>query len=104
MNPMNPMNPMATDPAADAQEDAGGYTIEIEVASNGSITVSVETDSQEEGEAGQSPEAAPEDAGKSVPNIREAIKVVMDIYNNAGQQSDTNAADDQMSAGYKPGL
>lgn len=102
-NNMNPMMPEQSNPM-DEQEDAGGYTIEIEVAADGKITVSVETDTQEEDETGQSSETSPEDAGQAVPNIREALKLAMDIYQNAGKQSDTNMADQQMEQGFKPGL
>lgn len=74
---------------------SGNYTIEIKVT-DGNISVSVEPADMEAKEP-------TEESGQSVPNIREAIKVVMDIYQNAGAQPD-NSADAEMEQGFQPGL
>lgn len=90
---------MMTDPAmSESDKSAGDYTIEITVSAANGITVSVEPASAEAEEP-----MAGEEAGQSVPNIREAIKVVMDIYQNAGAKPD-NSADAEMEQGFQPGL
>ena len=88
---------MMTAPAmGEPDTNTGDYTIEITVSAANGITVSVEPASAEV-------EEPMEETGQSVPNIREAIKVVMDIYQNAGAQPD-NSADAEMEQGFKPGL
>lgn len=74
---------------------SGGYCIELKVGADGSIKVSVEPASAEVGE-----EAESDEEYQSVPNIREAIKLVIDIYNNQGQTQDTGANDAEMAKGY----
>lgn len=86
---------MMQDPAM--EEPSSDYTIEIKVSAKSGISVSVEPMTAEAQEM-------PESEGQPVPNIREAIKVVMDIYQNAGAQPDTTSADSEMEQGFKPGL
>lgn len=71
--------------------DEGGFTIEIEVAADGTITVGWENEAAEQQEAR-------EDQGmQPARDIREACKMVMDIYNQqqggvASEQSSADAA------------
>ena len=76
-------------------EDDGSYTIEIKVDASGGIQVGVDTGAQEaqesEGEDGEQYQA--------VANIGEALRLVKDIYSNAGQN--TSGADaKEMGAAY----
>lgn len=95
----------APDPAAapDGEGMGAGYCIEIHVSAEGSIKIGVEPEGDEAAEEGAAtPEAGAEegDDAQPVANIREAMKVVMDIYKNSGQIADADG-EDQMSAGYK---
>ena len=91
-----------------------GYCIEINVAANNKITVSVEPASEESSEESGSDDGSDDDTSadgsgdsgddedaQPVANIREALKLVMDIYQNAGQMQDTGEDQSQMSSGYK---
>ncbi len=98
---------MATDPSmaqpdvpAAVPAETGGYVIEIHVSADDKISVEVETDEEESPENEDGGEN-PENSSQSVPNIRAALKVAMDIYSNAGQIQDMGAANKDMEAGYK---
>ena len=72
------------DQTSDQAEGEGGYTIEIEVSADGTISVNVEQAGQE------AKEGAVEDEGtaKQVPDWKTALRVATDIYKNAGQIAD----------------
>lgn len=76
-------------------EDDGSYTIEIKVDASGGIQVGVETGAQE------AAESEGEDGGQyqAVANIGEALRLVKDIYSNAGQNT-SGAAAQEMGAAY----
>lgn len=78
-------------------EDDGSYTIEIKVDASGGIQVGVETGAQE----AQESEAGAEDGEQyqAVANIGEALRLVKDIYSNAGQNT-SGAAAKEMGAAY----
>ncbi len=87
-------------------EGQAGYTIELRVAGDGKLSVSVEPDAVE-AEEGADPMAANDEApaedaeeAQSVPNIREAIKVILDIYKNAGAIAEPGAEAADMQSGY----
>lgn len=72
-----------------------GYTIEIEVAGDGSITVSAETSAQEESEgSGESAEGADgssgDNEGTPVDSIEEALDLAKQIFKNNGQMPKSN--------------
>ena len=85
-----------------APDMSQGYTIEIKVGADQSISVGVEPnteeDAEEQGEAGGAEET------QQVGNIREACKLVMAIFAASGEMQDSGADDAQMAAGYKPGM
>jgi len=99
--------PLPGDGSGEAETDtSNGYVIEIDVAADNSITVSVEPKSTEDAEeqgGGASTESADEDS-QPVSSIREACKLVMEIYSSQGELPDTGASDAAMQAGYKPGM
>ena len=109
MATMPPQDPaMAEDAAPEADAPTPGYTICLHVTGDGAISVSVEPEGEEEAEAPTAPgapedsEAAePEEAAQSVPNIREAIKLIIEIYKGAGEVPDLGAESADMEAGYK---
>lgn len=76
-------------------EDDGSYTIEIKVDASGGIQVGIETGAQEaqevEGEDGEQYQA--------VGSIDEALRLVKDIYINAGQDT-KSAGEKEMGAAY----
>lgn len=93
-----------------APDTSQGYTICIYVDPNQAISVSVEpgpppSDADQGGDqdAGASPD---DDSGggqgnsQSVPNINAAIRIVKDIFNNAGQVQDADQGQSDMSSGY----
>jgi hypothetical protein len=100
--------PQAADPTETPEQDApAGYCIEVHVAADGSIKVSVEPEAEEASEEGaQAAGGAAGDAGaedadaQPVANIREAIKLVMEIYKSQGELPDTSGDQAQMTAGY----
>jgi hypothetical protein len=110
--PQAPMSADPTDPTAaggaDPSDDmSGGYTIEIQVGADGKISVSVEPQSEEDSEesgGGGAPDAdaagGESEDSQPVANIREACKLVMEIFKSAGQMPDDGADQAAMSAGY----
>lgn len=86
---------MASDaPLETPAEDDGSYTIEIKVDASGGIQVGVETGAQEAQEADEG-----EEQYQAVANIGEALRLVKDIYSNAGQNT-SGAAAKEMGAAY----
>ena len=109
----------SADPAADpSAADAGGsgdtapqgYTIEIMVAADGTITVDVEQGADDSDESGEGAETGGDtstggdaDAGSPTPakNIKDALSIALDIYRNSGEiAAATTAPADDMQAGY----
>lgn len=74
-------------------EDDGSYTIEIKVDASGGIQVGVETGAQE------AQESEGEEQYQAVGSINEALRLVKDIYSNAGQNTQ-GAAAKEMGAAY----
>lgn len=74
-------------------DDDGSYTIEIKVDASGGIQVGVETGAQE------AQEGEDEEQYQAVGNINEALRLVKDIYSNAGQNT-SGAAAKEMGAAY----
>lgn len=76
----------------EAGESAGGFTICIKVGGDGSIKVGTEPYTEEGGEdeSGLSP----------VKNIKEAMSVALDIFNNGGQVVDATAGDADFDSGF----
>lgn len=88
---------MAAAPAQPADDDSqasGGFTIEIVVAADGTMTGSIESadaESDEQGEAG-------EPAGQPLADVAAACSFVEDAINNKGQVADAVESDpDQMT-------
>ena len=84
---------------------SAGYTIEIKVDSQGAIGVCVEPaaeESAEESGGGESGDGSGDDMSdyQSVPNIREACKLVMKIFNSQGEMPDDGQDQAEMAAGY----
>ena len=81
--PGAPMDMMSADPAASAggseegagDTDTGGYCIEIEVDSQGNISVSLEDAKQESAEGAES-----EDPGTPAKSIDDALKIAREMY------------------------
>ena len=73
-------------------EKSGGFTICIKVAPDGSIKVGTEPYAEEGGEdeSGLAP----------AKNIKEAMSVALDIYNNGGQVVDATAGDADFDSGF----
>lgn len=69
------------DSAAPA-EDTGGFTIEIEIAADGTMTGSIETGSQEAAESQDDAE------GEPLATLDDVVSFVTDAINNKGQVSD----------------
>jgi hypothetical protein len=93
----------------DASAGPQGYVIEIQVGADGKISVSVEPQSEEDSEesggaSGNAPDAdaagGESEDSQPVANIREACKLVMEIFKSAGQMPDDGADQAAMSAGY----
>ena len=98
--PAPELDPSAAPEAAAPAEDTG-YTIEIKVSGDGSITVSSESANEEAGEeSAEGGEAAEAPEGTPVKSIKEALTLVLDIYRNDGQASQGASADDQMNEGF----
>lgn len=74
-------------------DDDGSYTIEIKVDASGGIQVGVETGAQE------AQEGEDEEQYQAIGNINEALRLVKDIYSNAGQNT-SGAAAKEMGAAY----
>jgi hypothetical protein len=73
--------PSQPDPSQPDQGE-GGYCIEVEVSAQGQITVSVESADQEDSEQ---PGQEDESGDMPVNNIRDACKMVEQIFANNGQ-------------------
>lgn len=97
------MATMQPDPAEGQDDDtvdaSQGYTIEVKVSGDGSITVCVEPASEEAAEEGGEGQGDDDDA-QPVSSIREACKLVMQIFNSQGQAPDASQDQADMSAGY----
>lgn len=80
---MNSMQPSQPDPSMQSDSDTGGYTIEIEVDSDGSISVSCESDQQE----GDETQGGPDDDSSSTPakDINDALSIAKQIYASNGK-------------------
>ena len=95
--------PMAGDSSDGSEQESdtsNGYSIEIRVAADQSITVSVEPASTEDAEE-QGGGAETDEDSQPVASIREACKLVTQIFASQGELPDTGADDAQMTAGYK---
>jgi hypothetical protein len=84
------------DAPQEGQEGQPGYCIEIQVGSDGKITVGVEP-AEAEAQEGSEPKGSP------VANIKEALQVAMDIYKNGGQVMDANAGEADFASGFASG-
>lgn len=78
-------------------EDDGSYTIEIKVDASGGIQLGVETGAQEAVEAGEGAEDG--EQYQAVGSIDEALRLVKDIYSNAGQDV-KSSGEKEMGAAY----
>lgn len=90
---------------AEGAEQPGGYEICIKVAPDGSMSVGVDMEGEESAPPAPGiPPAAPEmddDASyQPVSSIKEAIQVVMDIYQNAGQMTNMAADNAEFDKGF----
>ena len=97
----------STDPSADpsatgGDDDQGGYTIEIEVSGDGSITVSVES-AATEGAESTGDESKDEASAQPAANIKEALTLALGAYKNNGQLPDAKGANDQFDQGFGSG-
>ena len=93
------LDPTMTDAESPAEDSAEpgeeGFTIEIEVAGDGSITVSMESASQESAEgSGEDSEGTP------AKDIGEALKIALSMYREASGGTDSTAANEQFKAGF----
>ena len=77
----------------EAQQTAG-YEICIKVGTDGAISVGVMPDGAETGEAGDPTALSP------AKNIKEALSVALDIFNNAGQIPDAAGGNEEFDAGF----
>ena len=88
------------DPSAAQAEpqDDGGYTIEIDVTSDGQISVSVETDGQEDAEQ----QGGGEDEGNAMPakNIKDALTIALAIFKANGQMPAPDTSDSDFNEGF----
>lgn len=89
---------------APAPDDmSGGFTIKINVDAQGGITVGVEAAGEESGEE-QGAQGAdvdaeqPDDGAQPVPSLKEALRLIADIYNNKGQMTPAGAPGAEQSA------
>lgn len=88
------------DAAADASQ---GYCIEIRVDADGKIKVGVESladEQAEESQGGEPAESEDSEEYQEVGSIGEALRVVKDIYTNAGNMQDMGANESEMDSGY----
>lgn len=95
---MELQNELAPAPGGQAEQATGqGYCIEIYVNPNGQVSVGVEqkpeAPEQEQGAEGRTP----------VGGIKEALQLVMEIYQNDGQQTDTATGEEELQAGFMGG-
>lgn len=90
------------DPAmAQADDDAGSYTIEIEVSADGSMTVSVETAAQEGAEQPGADESADEAQSRPASSIKEALTIALEIFKADGKMPQAGADEQAFNAGYQ---
>lgn len=101
----------AADPSGVAPDASQGYTICIHVDASQSISVSVEpgaspSDSGQTAADGSAMAGSDDQSGddqgnaQGVPNINAAIRIVKDIFNNAGQVQDADQSQTDMSSGF----
>lgn len=90
-----------TDTEDQPADTSNGYTIELKVDSSGKMSIGVEPAAEEASE--ESGEAEGDDA-QPVANLGEAIRVIKDIINNAGQMQDADEGAADMSSGYGKGM
>ena len=103
----------STDPSADPSADPSesqGYTIEIIVAADGTITVDVDqgadddsgSDSGDGSAAGGDGSGDDESGNSPTPakNIKDALSIALDLYRNNGEMTAASAPSDDMQAGY----
>lgn len=89
---------MGSDPenSADAgnetDQDSGAYSIEIEVAADGSITVSVES-AATEGAESTGNQAEDESSAQPAKDFKDAMKIAYSIYNNSGEMPEAGGAE-----------
>jgi len=72
----------------EAPEGGAGYCIEIEVGTDGSIRVSVESKAYEDQEHANMPEGMPEPEGQAVASIEEALALAQQIFQNNGEMGE----------------
>lgn len=95
--------PAAADPSAQGEDATeGGYTIEIEVAGDGSITVSVES-AATEGAESTGDESQDEQSAQPAANIKEALTLALAAYKNDGKLPDLQGQADQFDQGFGAG-
>lgn len=94
--------PAPVAPPEAAPEASGGYVIELRVAADGAMSVSVEPDApvmeNNEGDP-EGGDMGGEDA-QPVANIGEAMKLIREIVAHAGEMTDTSASQGEMESGY----
>lgn len=100
----NPDTAGAPDAQAMDQGDDGSYTICLDVAPSGQISVRVEGDTDDAapgqgGAPGPEGEAA-EPAAQTYPNIKAALTAVLGIYRGEGQQQDDTAMKGEFQGGF----
>lgn len=77
--------------SAEGTEEPAGFEISIEVAADGSITVSKEDASMEASEG-----AEPAEGGQPAKDIGEALKIVLQLY----RESQAGNSEEAMAAGF----
>lgn len=95
-----------TDTIPEAGTAPGGYTIELHVAGDNSMTVSVEREgagvpeSVDFGAMGATPEAPEAPAGTPVKGLKGAIDAIIGIVQRGGEMDDTQG-DADFAAGFE---
>lgn len=106
-----PAAPVSGDSASAPADASQGYTICIHVDASQAISVSVEpgaspSDSGQTAADGSAMAGSDDESGddqgnaQSMPNINAAIRIVKDIFNNAGQVQDADQSQTDMSSGF----
>jgi hypothetical protein len=80
---------------------SNGYTIELCVKPDGSMTIGVEPIAEEQSE--ESGESGGDGDTQPVSSLGDAIRVIKDIVAHAGDISDMQGSQDAMSSGYGKG-
>lgn len=93
----NPMDMMAPEAQDAAPEETGGYSIEIKVGADGSITVAQESGEMEAAE--HENVEAPE--GQPAKDIKEALKMVLAIYNGNGTAQPATSEQDAAQSAFQ---